>query len=130
MECAEIIMVPQPNKPENVISSYRPISLLPFFSKIFERLFLKRLLPILETKNIIPDHQFGFRHKHGTPEQCHRVIKVINEAFEKKLYCSAVFLDIQQAFDKVWHNGLLYKLKTILPAPFYLLSIYYFLFEE
>ena len=38
---------------------------------------------------------------------------------EKKKYCSAVFLDIQQAFDKVWHEGLLYKLKKILPHTHY-----------
>lgn len=119
-KCAEIIMVPKPNKIENLVSSYRPISLLPIFSKIFERLLLKRLLPIIEKKNIIPDHQFGFRHKHGTPEQCHRIINVLTDTFETKKYCSAVFLDIYQAFDKVWHTGLLYKLKNILPAPFYL----------
>lgn len=118
---AKIIMVLKPNKPENVITSYRPISLLPVFSKLFERLFLKRLLPILETLNILPDHQFGFRHSHGTPEQCHRVVKEIRETLENKCYTSAVFLDVKQAFDRVWHDGLLFKLKQLLPAPFYLL---------
>lgn len=118
---AEIIMILKPNKPENSVSSYRPISLLSTFSKIFERLFLKRLLPILEMQNIIPEYQFGFRHKHGTPEQCHRIVDVITNALEGKLYCSAVFLDIQQAFDRVWHSGLLYKLKKLIPAPFFLL---------
>lgn len=77
-------------------------------------------MPILEKQNIIPDYQFGFRHKHGTPEQCHRIVNNISNALERKLYCSAVFLDIQQAFDRVWHSGLLYKLKTHIPAPFYL----------
>lgn len=119
-KCAEIIMVAKPNKPENMVSSYRPISLLTIFSKIFERLFLKRLTPVLNRNNIIPEYQFGFRQHHGTPEQCHRIIKVISASFERKMYCSAVFLDIQQAFDKVWHEGLLYKLKKLLPAPFYL----------
>ena len=36
------------------------------------------------------------------------------------MYCSAVFLDVKQAFDRVWHEGLLYKLKKLLPAPYYL----------
>lgn len=120
-KCGEIIMIAKPNKPENKVSSYRPISLLVTFSKIFERIFLRRLLPILEIKNIIPEYQFGFRHKHGTPEQCHRIVNIITDALENKKYCSAVFLDIQQAFDRVWHSGLLYKLKNNLPAPFYLL---------
>lgn len=117
---AEIIMILKPNKPENTMSSYRPISLLPTFSKIFERLFSNRLLPFLEKQNIIPDHQFGFRHKHGTPEQCHRIVNVITDSLENKLYCSAVFLDVKQAFDTVWHEGLLYKLKKQLPTPYYL----------
>lgn len=119
-KCAEIIMIHKPNKPENNLTSYRPISLLSTFSKIFERIFLKRLFPILENFSILPDHQFGFRYKHGTPEQCHRIIKEIMQALESKKYCSAVFLDIQQAFDRVWHCGLLYKIKTLLPAPYYL----------
>ena len=44
---------------------------------------------------------------------------MISQTLEKKKYCSAVFLDIQQAFDKVWHEGLLYKIKKILPLPYY-----------
>lgn len=84
-------------------------------------MFKKRLLPILQEINIIPDYQFGFREKHGTPEQCHRLVKVIRESLESKKFCSAVFLDVKQAFDKVWHQGLLYKLKHLLPTPFYLL---------
>lgn len=114
-------MVLKPNKPENVVSSYRPISLLPVFSKLFERLLQKRLFPILEALDVLPEHQFGFRQNHGTPEQCHRVVKVIRDTLENKCYCSSVFLDVKQAFDRVWHDGLLYKLKQLLPTPFYLL---------
>ena len=58
-KCAEIIMVNKPNKPKRNFSSYGPISIFSIFSKIFERIFLKRLLPVLEKNNIIPDHQFG-----------------------------------------------------------------------
>lgn len=100
-KCAKIIMILKPNKPENIITSYRPISLLPILSKLFERLFQKRLLPVLESINILPDHQFGLRRSHGTPEQCHRVINVIRNCLEVKKYCSSVFLDVKQAFDKV-----------------------------
>lgn len=118
---AKIIMVLKPNKQENYVTSYRPISLLPVISKVFERLLQKRLFPILDALNILPDHQFGFRHGHGTSEQCHRVVKTIRDSLENKQYCSAVFLDVKQAFDRVWHDGLLYKLKILLPTPFYLL---------
>lgn len=118
---AKIFMVLKPNKPEDVISSYRPISLLPVICKVFEKLIQKRLSPVLEKLNIIPEHQFGFRHGHGTVEQCHRVVHTIRQCLENKQYCSSVFLDVKQAFDKVWHDGLLFKMKTLLPTPFYLL---------
>lgn len=116
---AQIIVIPKPGKPPEEITSYRPISLLPIISKLFEKLFLARLQPILEQKQLIPDHQFGFRNQHSTIEQVHRVAKTIRSDLEHKRYCSAVFLDISQAFDKVWHIGLLYKLKKHLPHELY-----------
>ncbi|CAK1542793.1 unnamed protein product [Leptosia nina] len=81
----------------------------------------KALNRVLEEQNVIPDHQFGFRSHHGTTEQIHRVAHTIRQAMERKEYCSAVFLDIQQAFDRVWHKGLLCKLKQHLPNTAYML---------
>ena len=77
---------------------------------------------MLEGKNIIPDHQFEFRPKYGTHEQCHRVVQEITKAMENKLFCSAVFLDISKDIDKIWHYGHLYKIKQLLPVPYYFLS--------
>jgi hypothetical protein len=51
------------------------------------------------------------RERHSTVEQTHRTVQRINEALGNKQYCSAAFLDISQASDKVWRNGLPYKLK-------------------
>lgn len=116
---AQIIMIPKPGKDLNKVESYRPISLLPIVSKVFEKLFMKRLKPVLDEKKLIPNHQFGFRQKHATVEQVHRVVNKISNDLEDKKYCSAAFLDITQAFDKVWHEGLLYKLKHTLPHHFY-----------
>ncbi|KAK2578299.1 hypothetical protein KPH14_011921 [Odynerus spinipes] len=65
---AEIILVPKPGKPPQERTSYRPISLLPVLSKLFEKLIQRRLLPIVNNSNIIPDHQFGFRKKHSAIE--------------------------------------------------------------
>ncbi|KAL4089526.1 hypothetical protein QTP88_024547 [Uroleucon formosanum] len=117
---ATIILFPKPNKPIDNPSSYRPISLLPFFSKLFEKLILTRIYPIIKEKKLIPDTQFGFREHHSTIRQIHRLADTIACSLEKKLYTSAVFLDISQAFDKVWHPGLLFKLKTLLPPSYYL----------
>ncbi|KAL4153931.1 hypothetical protein QTP88_001764 [Uroleucon formosanum] len=107
---------PDPDNP----SSYRPITLLPFFSKLFEKLILTRIYPIIKEKKLIPDTQFGFREHHSTIHQIHRLADTIACSLEKKLYTSAVFLDISQAFDKGWHPGLLFKLKTFLPPSYYL----------
>jgi hypothetical protein len=87
-------------------------------SKVFEKLVLRRINKDLRTDEWIPHHQFGFRQGHSTIEQVHRITNVINKALEDRNYCTAVFLDVSQTFDRVWHSGLLYKIKQILP-PFY-----------
>jgi hypothetical protein len=78
-------------------------------SKIFERLLLKRIEETMPLNKLIPNHQFGFRTKHSTIQQCHRIINKIKTSFEGKQYCSSVFLDVQLAFDKVWHENQLIK---------------------
>lgn len=118
---ADIIMVQKPNKPSEEVSSYRPISLLPALSKLFERIFLPKLMEENSAKDIVPDHQFGFRSAHSTIQQVHRVVNVVASTLEEKSHCSAAFLDVASAFDKVWHTGLLHKLKTLIPQPHYLL---------
>lgn len=114
-------MVPKPGKTPTEVTSYRPISLLPIMSKLFERLLLNRIESMNILKDLIPDHQFGFRQKHSTIQQCHRVVNKIRESLENKKMCSSVFLDIEQAFDKVWHPGLLYKIKRHMTDQLYLL---------
>lgn len=122
---AEVILILKPGKPPNDPSSYRPISLLPIMSKIMEKILAKRVLNKVTENNLIPDHQFGFRRHHSTIQQVHRVVDIINKTFEDKSYCAAAFLDVSQAFDKVWHQGLLYKLKKNLPETIYtILSSY------
>lgn len=112
---SEIVMIPKPGKDASQVESYRPISLLSILSKLFEKLFLQSLTPYLIENQIIPEHQFGFRAKHSTIEQVHRIVTLIRSAFENKQYCSALFIDISQAFDKVWHDGLIFKISRLLP---------------
>ena len=94
------------------------LSLLPILSKVLEKLILKRLQLTLQQNALIPNHQFGFRRHHATVEQIHRVVSQVSEDLEEHRYCSAALLDISQAFDKVWHTRLLYKLKTVFPITF------------
>jgi hypothetical protein len=100
---------------------YRAISLLPILSKVFEKLLLNRLMSFIVHRNLIPNHQFGFRRRHSTIHQTHRIVHKINEARNNKHYCSAAFLDISQAFDKVWHTGLLYKLRKSLSHNYFVM---------
>ena len=79
---ARVVMIAKPGKPTSEINSYRPISILSVLSKIFERLVLNRMLSYMD--GVIPDHQFGFRAGHGTPEQCHRIVEFIKTAFENR----------------------------------------------
>ena len=67
----------------------------------------------------MPDYQFGFRQNHNTIEQIHRMINSIIRAMEEKKYCTAAFLDVEKAFNKVWHEGLLQKFQGIVPKDLY-----------
>ena len=70
---------------------------------------------MIETKKLIPDHQFGFRNKHSTIEQMHRLINEIIVALENKEYCTALFIDIKKAFDKINHESLLQTIRKQFP---------------
>jgi len=117
---AQIVMVPKPGKPAQDLASYCPISLLPIPSKVFEKLLLKRLRSDVDLSHLIPGYRFGFRPGHSPIQQAHRVVNEIVTSLEERALCTVVFLDVAQAFDKVWHIGLLYKLKASLPGPYYL----------
>jgi hypothetical protein len=67
----------------------------------------------------MPMHQFGFRKAHSTLQQCHRLTDIINKALDDRQYCSAVFLDVSQSFDKVWHQSLLLKIQQNLPPGYF-----------
>jgi hypothetical protein len=97
-------MIPKPGKNLVDVSSYRQISLLPTISKVLEMLVLKKIIKDLNPQDWIPDHQFGFRQAHSTVQQRYRITDVINKATENQQYCKAAFLDVSQAFDKVWHQ--------------------------
>ena len=108
---AEVILILKHGKEPTEVTSYRPISLLPILSKIIEKLLLKRLIEMIKYRKLIPAHQFGFRNKHATIDQVHRITDIIENALEEKKVCAArKTLDVAQAFDKVWHGGLLVKL--------------------
>lgn len=70
---------------------------------------------------MLPKSQFGFCSQQNTIHQIHRIMDEIATSLENKQSCPKLFLDIAQAFDCVWHEGLLFKLKLFLPVPYYLI---------
>lgn len=81
---AQIILLPKPGKNLEEVTSYRPISLLPVISKVFEKLIIKRIKPEIKENKVISDHQFDFREHHSTVEQIHRIVRKINNDLEEK----------------------------------------------
>ncbi|GFU15175.1 RNA-directed DNA polymerase from mobile element jockey [Trichonephila clavipes] len=124
---ASVIPILKPRKPRNAADSYRPISLLPVLSKLAERLILSRLNDFLETNKILISQQHGFRPQLSTSHQLLRVVEYAKSGFKEKKCTGAVFLDIQKAFDRVWHTGLIYKLIKINAPPQLILIIKSFL---
>jgi hypothetical protein len=102
-----------------------PVSLHHSVYKVFEKLLLKRLLQMVEINRLIPNHQFCLSQRGSIIEQAHWIVQRINDALEKKQCCSAPFLDIPQAFDKVWHTGFLYKLRRSFPLNYFLTLKFY-----
>lgn len=115
---ATIVMLHKPSKPKNLVSSYRPISLLSNISKLFEKIIHSRITKFLTKNNILPNHQFGFREEHCTTYQICRMNEIITSGFESKAYTTVAFLDFELAFDKVWHAGLLNKLHFLNFPPY------------
>ena len=93
--------------------NYRPISLLPICGKMFEKIIFNNLYLYLNSNNLITKNQAGFRPGVSTTNQLLFLVDEIHQAFEDRnsLEVRAVFLDISKAFDKVWNEGLLFKLK-------------------
>jgi hypothetical protein len=89
--------------------------------KLLENLLFERLQPIIESRQLIPDYQFGVRQKHATIEQIHRIVQKVRHDLEDKRYCSAAFPDIIQAFDKIWHDGILFKIRKSIPLNNFLI---------
>ena len=103
-------MLLKPDKPVNLTTSYRPISLISSIMKLFERVIEQRLRSHLEDIGFINKHQSGFRRAKSTDDHLFRLSQSIMESFNRGEHVVAAFLDVEKAFDNVWHNGLRYKI--------------------
>ena len=92
------------------ISNYRPISLLPSFSKIFEKIIFRRLIQHFDYNKILANERFGFRSKTSTELASFHLISKILEALNNRLLVGGIFCDLRKTFDCVDHKILLAKM--------------------
>ena len=98
---------------KNLVENYRPISILPICGKIFEKIIFNTLYNFLENNRLLDKNQSGFRSGDSCTNQLlsitHNIFCSFNANPSQEV--RGVFLDISKAFDKVWHDGLIFKLK-------------------
>ena len=94
-------------------SNYRPISLLPCISEVFEKNIFRHMYAFLKQHDLISEKQSGFIPGDSTTNQLLKNFHELAQALGTGDEIRAVFLDLSKAFDKVWHSGLIYKLKAI-----------------
>ena len=98
---------------KQTLENYRPVSLLSICGKILERLMFKEMFNFFIENKLIPSNQSGFKPGDSCINQLLSITHEIHESFDVELEVRGVFLDITKAFDKVWHDGIIYKLTQI-----------------
>ena len=93
--------------------SYRPISQTSCIGKVAERMVNKRLYWWLEAAGIILQNQAGFRAKSRTEDQLFRFTQKVLDGFQEQKHTTVVFIDLQQAYDRVWKTGLFQKMQNL-----------------
>ena len=100
---------------KQVLKNYRPVSLLLICGKTFEKLIFNPLYSFFEDHKLLNPYQSGFKKNDSCRNRLVSITHEIYSAFDcnTSLEVRGVFLDLCKAFDKVWHDGLIYKLKSL-----------------
>ena len=108
---ATMIPIHKKGKSKTEATSYRPISLTSCVVKLLERIINARLKWFLESEQLLAPQQAGFREHHCTEDQTTYLAQEIEDGFQQSKQTMAIWIDLQKAFNKVWTDGLLLKLK-------------------
>ena len=100
----------KPDKPKSNPLNCRPISLINNLSKILEKIIKNKLTNWAESNNKINDEQAGFRENKSTQDKIFQLTQTAMHARNMKRFSAAIFMDVEKAFDKVWHAGLIHTL--------------------
>ena len=92
-------------------SNYRPISLLSNIAKLQERIVFKNIYNHLHDNNLLYKYQSGFLPNHSTTYQLIDIYHHVCQTFDNDQFSCMIFCDMSKAFDRVWHRGLLFKLR-------------------
>ena len=96
---------------KQILKNYRPVPILPICGKVFERLIYNSLFEYFIQSDLISPYQSGFKPGDSCTNQLISITHEIYQSFDDGFEVRSVFPDISKAFDKVWHDGLIYKLK-------------------
>ena len=110
---AHIVPILKKDKDPKNPKSYRPISLTSCTGKLAERMVNRRLYQFLEEKDLLCPEQAGFRAASRTEDQLFTLCQKIQDGFQEGSHTTAIFVDLQQAYDRVWRKGLLLKMKRL-----------------
>ena len=96
---------------KHYFTNYRPVSLLPQFSKILEKVFNKRLDAFLDKYQLLSESQYGFRSNRSTTMALTETIEEITKSIDNKQFAIGIFIDLKKAFDTINHKLLTGKLE-------------------
>ena len=97
----------------DICDNYRPISLLPVFSKVLEKIVYVSIVKYLTKNDLIYCKQFGFRKKHSTGDAIKLLVSEILNGWNKDMHVVAIFIDLKKAFDTVSHDLILKKISKL-----------------
>ena len=110
MKIAKVVLLFKSGE-KNVLNNYRPVSLLPQFSKVLEKLFSNTLSSFIEHFNVLSDNQYGFRNNRSTSLAVIELLENVTNAIDAKQHTIGIFIDLKKAFDTIDHSLLLREME-------------------